>query len=251
MCTLVILRRPGHVWPLILGANRDEMRDRPWQPPGRHWPDRPEVVAGLDETGGGSWIGVNDFGVTAAILNRKGTLGPTPGKRSRGEIVLDALDHADAAIAAAALEALDPMAYRPFNLVVADDRDAFWLAHRGDGRIAVTEIPAGLSMITAFELNDEADLRVARYRPRFASTPAPDPDADDWQAWAELLDEGEQATGERAMRFLLPNGFGTVSSSILAVPALGSGRRPWWRFAASAGQPLDWRGIETDKPAPR
>ena len=48
MCTLVILRRPGHRWPVLIGANRDEMIDRPWEPPGRHWPDRPEVVAGLD-----------------------------------------------------------------------------------------------------------------------------------------------------------------------------------------------------------
>ena len=29
MCTLVILRRPGHRWPLIIAANRDEMADRP------------------------------------------------------------------------------------------------------------------------------------------------------------------------------------------------------------------------------
>ena len=49
MCTLVILRRPGHRWPVLIGANRDEMIDRPSRPPGRHWPDRPEVVAGRDE----------------------------------------------------------------------------------------------------------------------------------------------------------------------------------------------------------
>ena len=48
MCTVVILRRPGHPWPIVFAANRDEMLDRPWQAPGRHWPDRPEVVAGLD-----------------------------------------------------------------------------------------------------------------------------------------------------------------------------------------------------------
>ena len=48
---LVILRRPGHDWPLILAANRDEMIDRPWQPPARHWPDRPEVLAGLKNLG--------------------------------------------------------------------------------------------------------------------------------------------------------------------------------------------------------
>ena len=131
MCTLVLLRRPGNGWPLILGANRDEMHDRPWTAPGRHWPDRPEVVAGRDDLAGGSWLGLNDEGVVAAILNRRGTLGPAPGLRSRGELVLDALDHADARDAADALAALDARAFRPFNLVVADDRDAFWLRARG------------------------------------------------------------------------------------------------------------------------
>ena len=66
MCTLVILRRPGHAWPVLIGANRDEMIDRESKPPGRHWPDRPEVVAGLDVLAGGSWLGVNDWGVVAA-----------------------------------------------------------------------------------------------------------------------------------------------------------------------------------------
>ena len=41
MCTVVILRRPGHDWPLLLAGNRDEMKGRPWKPPARHWPDRP------------------------------------------------------------------------------------------------------------------------------------------------------------------------------------------------------------------
>ena len=54
MCTVVILRRPGHDWPLILATNRDEMTDRPWRPPGRHWPDRAEVTAGRDELAGGT-----------------------------------------------------------------------------------------------------------------------------------------------------------------------------------------------------
>src|SRR5919108_5501887 len=103
MCTLVILRRPDHRWPVLIGANRDEMIDRPWQPPGRHWPDRAEVVAGRDLLAGGSWLGLNDWGVAAAVLNRHGSLGPAAGLRSRGELVLEALDHADAARAPAAL----------------------------------------------------------------------------------------------------------------------------------------------------
>src|SRR5277367_5504997 len=98
-----MLRRPGHDWPVIIGANRDEMLDRPAQAPARHWPDRPEVIAGRDMLAGGTWLGLSDFGVAAGILNRVGSLGPAPGQRSRGELVLEALDHADAPAAAKAL----------------------------------------------------------------------------------------------------------------------------------------------------
>src|ERR1700694_4450540 len=81
MCTLVILRRPEHAWPVVIGANRDEMIDRPAKPPGRHWPDRAEVVAGLDLLAGGSWLGVNDWGVAAAVLNPAGSRGRGGGAR--------------------------------------------------------------------------------------------------------------------------------------------------------------------------
>ena len=104
---------------MLLATNRDEMRYRPSEPPGRHWSDRPQVVAGLDRTGGGSWLGMNDQGLVAAIMNRKHSLGPAPGKRSRGELVLEALDHVGAKEAAWALADLHPNVYRPFNLVVA------------------------------------------------------------------------------------------------------------------------------------
>ncbi|HSF93453.1 MAG TPA: NRDE family protein, partial [Thermohalobaculum sp.] len=122
MCTVVILRRPDHAWPIILGANRDEMAARPWKPPGRHWPDRPNVRAGIDELAGGTWLGLNDEGVVAGILNRRESLGPDERLRTRGELVLEALDHADAVDAVAALADLDGRSYRSFNMVVADNR---------------------------------------------------------------------------------------------------------------------------------
>ena len=52
-------------------------------------------------------MGVNRHGVVAAVLNRPGSLGPAPGKRSRGELPLLALEHDLAAAAAAAIAALD------------------------------------------------------------------------------------------------------------------------------------------------
>src|ERR1700757_1828832 len=160
MCTLVILRRPNHRWPGLIGAHRDEMIDRPWKIPGRHWPDRPEVVAGLDRLAGGSWLGVNDWGVGAAVLNKQGSLGPAPGQRSRGELVLEALDHAHAVAAAETLSHLDPTAYRTFNLIVADERDAFWLRHAGGVRIELHPLRDGVSMIAAGDLDDLGTRRL-------------------------------------------------------------------------------------------
>jgi uncharacterized protein with NRDE domain len=234
MCTLIMLRRQGHSWPLIVGANRDEMRGRPWRKPGRHWADRPDIIAGLDEAACGSWLGLNRYGVLAAVLNRAGTLGPLDGKRSRGALVLEALDHADAAAAATALADLDPRAYRPFNLVVADNREAFWLAHRGDGDITVRPVPDGLSMLTSRELDDPSSPRIARYAARFREASPPDPAANDWRDWQDLLEdrtEDPERGPESAMSFMTESGFGTVCSSLLALPAAGRGVLPEWRFA--------------------
>jgi len=222
MCTLVILRRPNHDWRVLVAANRDEMRNRPSRPPGRHWDDRPEVVAGLDETGGGSWLGMNDHGLIAAVMNREGTLGALPGKRSRGELVLEALDHAAAGEAAGALADLHPDAYRPFNLVIADPRDAYWLRHGGDGEIRVHPIPPGLHMLTAAELDDPRNPRIRTYFESFRKAALPDPEGEVWDEWASLLASRYHPAGTEptaAMNLDLPSGFGTVSSSLLALPS--------------------------------
>jgi hypothetical protein len=254
MCTVIILRRPGHAWPVLIAANRDEMTGRPWRPPARHWPDRPDVVAGLDELAGGSWLGLNDHGVVACILNRHGTLGPAPGKRSRGELVLDALDHADAAEAARAFEALAPEAYRPFNMLIADSRDAFWLAHRDAGSaVELTPIPAGVSMLTAHDLNDRAGSpRTARYLDRFRAAPAPNPETGDWDVWAMLMASSDHAAGAGpggAMNVAGPDGFGTSSSALIALPAPGGGP-PVFRFAAGPPDRVSYAAIETLAAAP-
>jgi hypothetical protein len=250
MCTFVILNRPDHSWPILIAANRDERLDRPWLPPGSHWPERPEVIAGMDTQAGGSWLGMNASGVVAGVLNREGTLGPQAGKRSRGELVLDALDFPDAVDAAEALGSLDPRAYRPFNLIVADNRDAFLLLHRGEpagAPVTVVPLPEGLSMITARERNDERSPRIRLYRPRFLSAPVPTPDNGDWHAWEGLLGsrDREPASGPNGALFIEPDreleasNFGTSSSSLIALPAIeSSGKQPIWRF--TSGPPEDW-----------
>lgn len=242
MCTLVLLRRPDHAWPLILGANRDEMTDRPWKPPGRHWAALPGAVAGLDVLAGGSWLGLNERGVVAAALNRIGSLGPSVGKRSRGELVLAALAEPDAEAAAAALRRRAAADYRSFNLIVADARKAFWL--RNDTDEAATEerarvierfeLPPGLSMITAHDRNDLGSARIRRHLPRLRGAPPPDPDRDDWRAWQEILASRRESPGDdpyAAMTVESDSGFGTVSSSLIALPDPRRTAKPVWLFA--------------------
>ncbi len=236
MCTLVILRRPGHDWPVVIAANRDEMIGRSWLGPGRHWAERPEVTAGQDELAGGSWLGVNDDGVCAGILNRTGALGPAAGKRSRGELVLDALDHADAAAAAMALADIDGVAYRPFNLVVADSEEAFWLRHDGGKAPVFHPLPEGLCMFTARERNDFESARIRTHLADFEAAAPPDPERGAWDDWAALLARGVHDSGgdaEAAMCIEVIGGFGTVNASLIALPRPGRpGITPVWRFAA-------------------
>jgi len=249
MCTAVILFRPGHAWPVIVATNRDEMIARPWVPPARHWPDRPRVVAGRDELAGGTWLGLNDYGVVAGMLNRRGSLGPQAGMRSRGELPLEALDHADARTATDALVHIEPRSYRSFNMAIADRTAAFWLRLKGENEgtngggnqgqrkiaraVETFPIPAGLSMITARDRNDPASHRIRLYLPRFERAAPPDPGTGDWAEWQALLASREYGaeSGPRGAMTIAPDqGYGTVSASLIALPARAD-MKPVWLFA--------------------
>lgn len=248
MCTVTLLSRPGHKWPLLFAGNRDEMSNRPWQKPARHWTDRPDVVAGLDETAGGSWLGTNDFGLLACVLNRRGSLGPMADKRSRGELVLEALDHADSYDAAMALADLNSKAYRSFNLIIADYKKAFWLRNDDEkhpGNIEIFPIPKGIFMITAGDGNDNSP-RIETHKADFGKT-TPDPENKEWSGWQEILSR-QNHDPKKAMTIIAPpgitppgatsSGFETSSSSLIALPAPetvskeGTPAKTQWLFAA-------------------
>ena len=247
MCTLIIERRPGHDWPILLAANRDEMTERACKPPARHWPDRPDVVAGIDLLAGGSWLGVNKYGVVAGVLNRRGALGPGPGLRSRGELPLEALDHANATAAAQALAQIEPSSYRSFNLVVADSTHGFCLSCE-DGRMSCRSLPPGLSMVTAHDLNDLSSPRIKMYLPRFRAAKTPDPESADWSSWQSLLASrihDAQAGPEGAMNVDTGKGLATVSSSLIALPGINRENvGPIWLHAAGNPAKVPFESIE-------
>ncbi len=221
---MVVLWRPGHAWPLLLAANRDERLDRAWDAPGAWWPDRPGLVGGRDRLGGGSWMAM-EGGRVACVLNRPGSLGPAPGKRSRGGLPALALAGAP----------IDAGAYRPFNLVLAGREGARFV--RGDG-ITLTEwaLPPGVSMVTAHDPNDPASARVAAHRGAFLAEPLPP----DWPTWRAALSD---AAGPDPVFVPAREGFGTVCSSLLAWPAAGD---PAWTFRAGLGA---WVTLDLDSPA--
>jgi len=227
VCTVVLLIRPGHPWPLVLAANRDERLDRAWDPPAAYWAELPGVVAGRDRTGGGTWMGVNRHGVVAAVLNRPGSLGPAPGKRSRGSLPLLALAQPTAGQAAEAVAALDAGQWRSFNLVVADAAGAVFLRGLGHGHPQPQRLTPGLHMVTSHDPDDPDSPRVARHLPRFAAAPPPDL-AHGWQAWQDLLADRQGRAGEQ-LNVVPRGGFGTACASLLALPADGP---PVWLFAA-------------------
>lgn len=242
MCTVVLLIRPGHPWPLLLAANRDEMLERAWDPPAAYWPDQPGVIAGRDRSGGGTWMGVNRHGVVAAVLNRPGSLGPAVGKRSRGVLPLLALAHASAAAAAEAIAATDAGAWRSYNLVLADHHSAIFIRGLGQGRPEARPLLPGLHMVTAHDPDDPDSPRVARHMSQFHSARAPEPaDRADWQA---ILADSSGEPGEQ-INVLPRGGFGTVCSSLLWLPASGS---PVWLFAAGAPDLAEFRPISMMAP---
>jgi hypothetical protein len=243
-----------------MAANRDEMIDRPWQAPARHWPDQPQIIGGKDDLAGGAWIGLNDAGVVAGVLNRVNTLGPRAGKRSRGELVLEALAQPTASAAATRISLLDATAFRSFNLVAADRKDAYWLRHTGDEggqesgrpRIEIFELQPGLSMITARDRNDPASARTRANLPLFESATAPDPATGQWRSWQKLLgsrrhepEEGPEA----AMTIVTEHGFGTVSSSLIGLPGLpqsarGRPAKPVWLFAEGRPDKAPYKPVD-------
>jgi hypothetical protein len=110
-------------------------------------------------------------------------------------------------------------------------------------------LPPGISMITASDRNDLNSSRIRWYLPRWQSATEPDPDKGDWSAWQGLLsDRSHDPAGTvfDAMNIVSNTGFGTVSSSVIALPAPHfAARRPVWRFVGGRPDKASvWSEIE-------
>ena len=221
MCTLIALLQVVAGYPLVVAMNRDELYDRPSLPPQlRISPAK--LVAPRDERAEGTWIGVNEDGVVAALSNRFNGTDPTA--RSRGLLCLESLAQPTAAKASMfASEAAEAHRYNGFNLLHGDALRVVCTSH-GSGTWTVHGM-RGANVLTNAGLNDANDPRAQRVRALLKGAPMGSLDVaveSLRRVLADHVDAGGRSIcfhGERA---------GTRSQSIVAVGDAGWSGNRWW-----------------------
>jgi hypothetical protein len=246
MCTALLSIEPG--LPLLLVGVRDELVDRAWEPPGRHWPDRPDLIGGRDLQAGGTWLAVSPADSRAGcVLNARGQQAPEASRLSRGVLPLRAA--AGEPLDRAALGRLDP-----FHLLTAEPGRATWQSWDGS-QLAEGELPRGLHFVVNSGLAGGMAHELARkahFLPKLLAAARPDPRPgepvkDAWGDWLPLLNGDGLGTGDdRALilRRALGGGriWGTTSISLIAL--WPGGLR--YDFTGSPGDPDAWYEVSYD-----
>ena len=131
MCSIILLHRVLSDSPLLIGANRDENKDRPASGPETIQLGSRTVLAPKDLEAGGTWLGTNDSGLFVGITNRFAATRHRD-RRSRGEIPLIALEQETPEQAVAAVKGHAPTHFNAFHLLLADAHQARIIWSDGD-----------------------------------------------------------------------------------------------------------------------
>jgi uncharacterized protein with NRDE domain len=244
MCLILLAWRAHPDYPLVLAANRDEFHARAAAPAA--WWRQPQILAGRDLQGGGTWLGVARSGRFAALTNYRDPMLPQRPAPSRGELVPATL--AGGGGVEPTLDHLAQIAgrYNPFNLIFGDGEQlAVYESVPGAGRV----LTAGVYALSNHLLDTPwPKVRAAKSALAAALTRLPDE-----AALLELLRDERQAddgqlprTGvslewERLLSsaFIRAPTYGTRCSTILLQDRHGAARFSEWTWAASgelAGQ---------------
>ena len=230
MCILMVIHRVLRDYPIVVAANRDEYYDRPTQGPAL-LAHSPRIWGGRDERAGGTWMGVNEHGVFVGLTNRRlhAEQETDPERRSRGLVCMEALRGRTAAEAVESLATQLPQRYNPFNLLVMDRCNLVWVAY--DDKPVAQRLQPGLHVLANGELNDFETVRLHRARQLLRAT-----EQTDLPTLLPCLEQvcrdhepGVQNRETICMHRDTDN-YGTVSSTILALPA--DGQKPVYRYAA-------------------
>lgn len=230
MCILMVIHQVLPDYPIIVAANRDETYDRPTQGPAL-LSDSPRIWGGRDERAGGTWMGVNEYGVVVGLTNRRlhAEQEADPERRSRGMACLEALQGRNAAEAVESITAQPPQRYNPFNLLAMDRANLVWVAY--DEEPVTQPLQPGLHILANGDLNDFETIRLRRARKLLQAA-----EPTDFPTLLPFLEQvcrdhepGVQNRETICMHRDADN-YGTVSSTVLALP--DDGQQPVYRYAA-------------------
>jgi len=128
MCLIIIAIDIHPQYPLVIAANRDEYYHRPTAPLA-FWDDMPDVLAGRDLAGGGTWLGISRTGRLAAVTNYRDPAHQDPEARSRGLLITHFL--AGSIPADVYFKNLIDAGenYNGFNLVAGDMGRLWWMSN--------------------------------------------------------------------------------------------------------------------------
>lgn len=151
MCTLIVSFKQHVESPVLVAANRDEVRSRPATAPAL-WPGEP-FVAPRDVQAGGTWLGLTRTGLFVGITNRFPSE-KHDGRQSRGALVVEALRASAARELRARLEGLSPTRFNTFHLLYAD-ADAGFVTWSDGARVQHAELAPGLHVVTERSLGGD------------------------------------------------------------------------------------------------
>jgi len=223
---------------ILVAANREERYDRPWLPPSIQ-SGKPRTLCGLDQPSSGTWLGVNQHGLLVAALARRKYEPPVePISRNvlcrellRSDSARHALDKA--------MEELVTNAYEGVNLILADSESG-WAIHGWDD-IDCVELQEGLSIISARDVNDHTDPRVAMAH-RLLTLQTLDSPVKFLAMASKVFSRSPSPPGRPSM-VLRTKDFGTVSSTLLSL-----GKKPRDAIFQFAAGPPDKAHYEDFSP---
>ena len=153
---MAILYQSAQDAPILVAANREEYYDRPTQAP-RIQSGKPRVICGIDRKAGGTWLGVNQYGLFATVLNRPRSPIP-PDARSRGLLCRELLAMRTAKEAAElAAKELATGKYAGANYVCADAKSGAIVL--GTGNVEIVPLTPGLHLLSEGTIDDFHDQR--------------------------------------------------------------------------------------------
>jgi uncharacterized protein with NRDE domain len=222
MCILIVLAGFDVGHPLLVAGNRDERRDRPASPPGIWVGAHRRVLSPRDRRAGGTWLAIDDCGRIAGITNIAG-IPPVPDGPSRGLLPHLALDQPDLEAGVdAVVRAVRQGPHSPFQLVLADRRQC--VVVRLDGR-GLSVVPWTERVLVVTNEHGPGELQ-PRGLPAVLAAGLP------LARRVELLEAVLRDRGGGGHHAICKHGehYGTVSSSVVAVPAADPAELVW-RYA--------------------